>query len=144
MAASVSETNESSESVGLPGIGDLRVRLQRDELQHLMPFSGGLFVSLLLGNLNVRFMRKSERLQFKTEYEMLKLKLAPGLVVLAVVSLVFSENRWVHMVLQLCLVWYYVTLAVRENILRVIGSNIKSWWIVHHYFTMAQCVLLLT
>lgn len=137
-----SETEETGN--GLPRIGQLRARLARGSTQHLMPCSGGLFVELLLGHLNVRFMRKSERLQFKTEYEKLKLKLAPGLVVLAVVSLYFEENRWVHMVLQLCLVWYYVTLAVRENILRVNGSNIKSWWIIHHYFTMLQGVLLLT
>lgn len=135
---------KSSSSVQADRVKTLRARLSDNSLQHLMPCSGGFFVELFLGTLNVRFMRKSERLQFKTGYERLKLKLAPGLVLLAVVCLLFYENRWLHMMLQLCLSWYYVTLAVRENILRVNGSNIKSWWIIHHYFTLMQCVLLLT
>lgn len=135
---------KSSSSEQADRVKTLRARLSDNSLQHLMPCSGGFFVELFLGTLNVRFMRKSERLQFKTGYEKLKLKLAPGLVLLAVVCLFFSENRWLHMMLQLCLSWYYVTLAVRENILRVNGSNIKSWWIIHHYFTLMQCVLLLT
>lgn len=134
----------SSSSEQADRLKTLRARLSDNSLQHLMPCSGGFFVELLLGSLNVRFMRKSERLQFKTGYEKLKQKLAPGLVLLAFVCLYFSENRWLHMMLQLCLSWYYVTLAVRENILRVNGSNIKSWWIIHHYFTLMQCVLLLT
>lgn len=125
-------------------VEDFRTRLASTQLQHLMPSSGGFFVGLFLGGLNVRFMRKSERLQFKTDYEKMKMKLAPGLVVLALICLGFENNRWLHMVLQMCLSLYYVTLAIRENILRVNGSNIKSWWIIHHYFTLMQCVLLLT
>lgn len=123
---------------------ELRCRMSAKPLQQLMPATGGFYVELFLGTLNVRFMRKKDRLAFKTEYEKLKLKVAPGLVIIAILCLVYEENRWVHMVLQLCLAWYYATLAVRENILRLNGSNIKAWWIIHHYFTMAQCVFLLT
>lgn len=122
----------------------LRVRLSAREIQSMLPRSGGFFVELFLGGLNVRFMRHSERLSFKTEYEKLKLKLAPGLVFLCVVCLIFEHNRWLHMLLQFSLSGYYVTLAVRENILRVNGSNIRAWWIIHHYLTMMQCVLLTT
>lgn len=123
-------------------VDNLKKRL--GELQQLMPASGGMFVEIFLGSLNVRFMRKSERLAFKTEYEKLKMKLSPCLLALCIVCLIFEENRWLHMILQLALSCYYVTLAVRENILRVNGSNIKAWWIIHHYFTMMQAVLLLT
>lgn len=114
------------------------------EMQLLMPATGGMFVEMFLGSINVRFARKSERLAFKKEYEKLKLKLAPVFVVLCIICLVFKEYRWLHMVLQLALSCYYVTLAIRENILRANGSNIRAWWIIHHYFTMMQGVLLLT
>ena len=142
--SSSEDTNAHEEVDPVKRAAELRERLTSAQLQRMMPSSGGFFVGLFLGALNVRFMRKSERLQFKTDYEKMKLKLAPGLVVLALICLAFENNRWVHMVLQMCLSLYYVTLAIRENILRVNGSNIKSWWIIHHYFTMMQCVLLLT
>lgn len=123
-------------------IADLRHRLRKNEL--LMPATGGMFVEMFLGSINVRFERKSERMNFKREYEKLKLKLAPVFVVMCIICLIYSEYRWLHMMLQMALACYYVTLAVRENILRANGSNIRAWWIIHHYFTMMQGVLLLT
>lgn len=123
-------------------LNGLQARL--GEKQALMPARGGMFVELFLGGINVRFARKSERLAFKKEYEMLKLKLAPMFVGMCVVCLVLEDYRWLHMILQLALSCYYVALAVRENILRVNGSNIRAWWIIHHYLTMMQGVVLLT
>lgn len=114
------------------------------EMQLLMPATGGMFVNMFLGSINVRFVRKSERLAFKREYERLKMKLAPVFVVTCLLCLYFEDYRWLHMCLQLALSCYYISLAVRENILRANGSNIRAWWIIHHYFTMMQGVLLLT
>lgn len=110
----------------------------------LTPAPGGPFVELFLGSINVRFVRKTERLAFKAEYERLKQRLAPMFVALCIGCLVLEEYRWLHMILQLALTTYYATLAIRENILRVNGSNIKPWWVLHHYLTMMQGVLLLT
>jgi hypothetical protein len=45
--------------------------------------------------------------------------------------------RPVEVMFQLWMLYYYVSLALRENILRVNGSNIKTWWIVHHYLSIA-------
>lgn len=123
-------------------LSHLRTRLK--DMQLLMPATGGMFVELFLGSINVRFPRKSERMAFKREYERLKMKLAPLFVVTCALCLYFEDYRWLHMSLQLALSCYYVTLAVRENILRANGSNIRAWWIIHHYFTMMQGVLLLT
>jgi hypothetical protein len=125
-----------------PALLDLRHRLAA--ASRLTPSPGGVFVELFLGSLNVRFVRKSERLAFKEDYEKLKQRLAPLFVVFCVLCLYFEENRWLHMLLQLALTTYYVTLAIRENILLANGSNIKAWWIVHHYVTMFSGVLLLT
>ena len=40
--------------------------------------------------------------------------------------------------------YYYVSLALRENILRVNGSNIRPWWITHHYLSSFMSIVLLT
>jgi hypothetical protein len=120
----------------------LRKRLAQARL--FTPARGGFFVELFVGEINVRFVRKKERLAFKADYERLKQRLAPFFVVLCIACLLFEENRWLHMILQLALTSYYITLAIRENILRINGSNIKSWWIIHHYVTIMQGVLLLT
>lgn len=128
--------------VGHPALLGLRHRLSA--ISRLTPAPGGVFVQLFLGSLNVRFVRKSERLAFKADYERLKQRLAPVFVVVCLICLYFEENRWLHMLLQLALATYYVCLAIRENILLANGSNIKSWWITHHYLTMLTGVLLLT
>jgi hypothetical protein len=120
------------------------LRRRLTEARQLTPARGGFFVELFVGEVNVRFVRKKERLAFKTDYEKLKQRLAPFFVVLCIACLLFEENRWLHMILQLALTTYYISLAIRENILRVNGSNIKSWWIIHHYLTIMQGVLLLT
>jgi hypothetical protein len=44
---------------------------------------------------------------------------------------------------QLWLLFYYTSLAVRENILQTNGSDIKDWWIVHHYVSMIVAVITL-
>eukprot|EP00697_Spironema_sp_BW2_P015889 gnl/Spiro4/6915_TR3580_c0_g1_i1.p1 gnl/Spiro4/6915_TR3580_c0_g1~~gnl/Spiro4/6915_TR3580_c0_g1_i1.p1 ORF type:complete len:245 (+),score=25.62 gnl/Spiro4/6915_TR3580_c0_g1_i1:504-1238(+) len=46
--------------------------------------------------------------------------------------------------MQVFLVYYYITLAIRESILRENGSRIKVWWIWHHYFSMLLCTVMLT
>lgn len=121
-----------------------RLKERLREGQKLMPRSGGAFVQLFAGCINVGFNRKSERLAFKSEYEMVKMKFAPFGVIFCLICLFLPDYRWIHMTFQLFLSWYYVTLAIRENILRINGSNIRPWWIVHHYITMMQGVLLLT
>lgn len=138
-------TASTLDSPAASAASDVQLSHERlKQMQLLMPSTGGMFVELFLGCLNVKFVRKSERLAFKQGYERLKLKLAPVFVVFCIICLVFEEYRWIHMILQLALTSYYVALAVRENILRTNGSNIRAWWIIHHYFTMMQGVLLLT
>lgn len=38
---------------------------------------------------------------------------------------------------------YYTALGIRENILQVNGSDIQTWWIVHHYVSMLIAVVCL-
>ncbi|XP_028098080.1 transmembrane protein 120 homolog isoform X1 [Camellia sinensis] len=48
------------------------------------------------------------------------------------------------LVFQAWLLILYTGLALRENILRVNGSDIRPWWIKHHYFAMAMALISLT
>lgn len=48
---------------------------------------------------------------------------------------------------QLYLAWllfFYVSMSLRENVLMVNGSHIRPWWIQHHYWSVFTCLLLLT
>ena len=48
---------------------------------------------------------------------------------------------------QLFLCWllfFYTAAALRESVLKVNGSHIRPWWIHHHYWAMATCVLMLS
>ncbi|KAA8491451.1 Transmembrane protein [Porphyridium purpureum] len=114
------------------------------DLDTLMPTDGGTFVRAYLGNLNLRFMRHKERMRFKQGYELFKQHMAPLIIAFCVACLYFHNNRWLHMLFQLFLAYYYVNLSLRENILRHNGSNIKEWWIVHHYVSMIDAVVLVT
>lgn len=47
--------------------------------------------------------------------------------------------------LFLCwLLYFYTATALRESVLKVNGSLIRPWWIQHHYWSMAACVLMLS
>ncbi|GJD05833.1 Transmembrane protein 120A [Galdieria sulphuraria] len=114
------------------------------QLSSLMPVSGGLFVELFLGTTDLRFRRRQQRIAFKTQYELYKKRLGPFFVWMTFLCFLFERNRWLHMLLQLFLAYYYASLAIRENILRANGSNIKSWWIWHHYLSMGIATCFLT
>lgn len=48
---------------------------------------------------------------------------------------------------QLFLCWllfFYTATALRESVLKINGSRIRPWWIQHHYWSMATCVLMLS
>jgi hypothetical protein len=46
--------------------------------------------------------------------------------------------------LQSWLLFFYTSLALRENILRVNGSDIRPWWVYHHYCAMLMALVSLT
>ncbi|GJQ13935.1 hypothetical protein GpartN1_g5726.t1 [Galdieria partita] len=118
--------------------------LDLKQMSSLMPVSGGTFVELFLGTTDLRFRRKQQRIAFKTQYELYKKRLGPFFVWMTFLCFLFERNRWLHMLLQLFLAYYYASLAIRENILRANGSNIKSWWIWHHYLSMGIATCFLT
>ena len=42
------------------------------------------------------------------------------------------------------IIYFYTAVALRENILVVNGSNIRTWWMQHHYISIFMGLLMLT
>ncbi|KAF7629203.1 hypothetical protein Mgra_00009266 [Meloidogyne graminicola] len=68
------------------------------------------------------------------------------LVILAffVLAYILPPFRIVDALCNFLLVWYYCTLTIRESILRLNGSRIKGWWVLHHYISCVLCGITLT
>ncbi|KAL6072950.1 Transmembrane protein 120 [Balamuthia mandrillaris] len=118
---------------------------RREMYDDLAPGTGGFFVRLFLGQVNVKLYREDERFLRKRTYERFKTKANLFLFLLVIVQLwLFPASQVLDMIFQLYLVYYYVSIALRENILKVNGSNINLWWIIHHYISITIALVLMT
>lgn len=112
--------------------------------QRLVPATGSLFVRLFLGRVNVKVYKDGERFRLKSEYEKFRSRTNPLLIFLCSMQLIFPRAYLLQGLFQVWLIYYYCTLALREQILRVNGSNINRWWIFHHYFSILASTICLT
>jgi TMPIT-like protein len=115
------------------------------------PATGSAFLRLFLGKVNMKLPLHRDRQLFKDEYNQFKEAMNYGFIVfpllwaLMAYSLVY-RLRYVHWIINVTQVWllyYYVSLALRENILKVNGSQIRRWWIRHHYVSSGMSILML-
>ncbi|KAH6813627.1 TMPIT-like protein [Perilla frutescens var. frutescens] len=113
--------------------------------------SHGRFLRMFLGPINVRANRKDVQLKVKQEYNIFRDRTA--YLFLSLPSLLLILRSWIWggclpalpvQLYQAWLLYLYTGLALRENILRVNGSDIRPWWIKHHYFAMAMALISLT
>ncbi|OIW12802.1 hypothetical protein TanjilG_24735 [Lupinus angustifolius] len=111
----------------------------------------GNFLRMFIGPINVRASRKDVQLKVKEEYNSYRDKTA--LLFLLFPALLLILRSWVWdgclpaFPVQIYLAWLlflYTGLALRENILRVNGSDIRPWWIYHHYCAMVMALVSLT
>jgi len=105
--------------------------------------------------------RHDQRLQLKEEY--FKFRRRTGIVFTIVPTILsfglrraqqlqlvgepFSLSPPLYVSLQVYAVWlvyFYCSMALRENILVMNGSDIRSWWIQHHYVMLAFMLVLIT
>lgn len=119
----------------------------RDTLKKLhhqnAPETGSLFVRLFLGQVNVKQFRDGERFRLKQEYEKFKRKTNPQFMLFIVFLYFFPKSDALITIWQIWVLYYYTTLALRENILKVNGSTIKIWWILHHYLSITAALTML-
>ncbi|XP_076106512.1 transmembrane protein 120A-A-like isoform X2 [Mytilus galloprovincialis] len=105
------------------------------DMEDILPHKNGLYLSIILGQVSVSLLNKADKYTYKHDYE--KFKVTVSYITLALSTLLFFNPgyRWMDAVLHFLLVWYYCTLTIRENILRINGSRIKGWWITHHFIS---------
>ncbi|KAG7208924.1 hypothetical protein KM043_015103 [Ampulex compressa] len=120
----------------------IRREQQLHEIEQTLPKPNGTYLQIILGNVNVSILNKSDKFKYKDEYEKFKLILSVIGFVLSVLNL-FTNIRTLELSFMFLLVWYYCTLTIRESILKVNGSRIKGWWRFHHFLsTVVSGVLL--
>ncbi|CAJ0941439.1 unnamed protein product, partial [Mesorhabditis belari] len=123
----------------------LEMRARLYEMQNELPVqNNGFYLNLILGsNLNVSLLTGAERYKYKQEYENFKWKVT--ILVLSVLLLSYVlPFRVIDSIGNFIMVWYYCTLTIRESILRINGSKIKGWWVLHHYLSCVLCGIHLT
>ncbi|XP_063225094.1 transmembrane protein 120 homolog [Bacillus rossius redtenbacheri] len=121
----------------------LRRRAQLGNMEQVLPKPNGLYLKVILGNVNVSILNKNDKFRYKDEYEKFKLVLSGIGFVMSVMNLLFNV-RALELSFMFLLVWYYCTLTIRESILKVNGSRIKGWWRLHHFIsTVVSGVLLI-
>ncbi|KAG4172761.1 hypothetical protein ERO13_A11G017400v2 [Gossypium hirsutum] len=111
----------------------------------------GRFLRMFLGPINVRASRKEVQLKVKEEYNSYRDRTAFLFLLFPLTLLILKSWIWEGCLpafpVQLYEAWLlflYTGLAMRENILRANGSDIRPWWIYHHYCAMLMALVSLT
>ncbi|XP_056173676.1 uncharacterized protein LOC115689984 isoform X3 [Syzygium oleosum] len=111
----------------------------------------GGFVRMFLGPINVRALRKEVQLKVKEEYNSYRDRTALLFLIFPSALLVLRSWLWDGcfptfpvQLYQAWLLFLYTGLALRENILSINGSDIRPWWIYHHYCAMIMALVSLT
>ncbi|KAJ4803767.1 Transmembrane protein [Rhynchospora pubera] len=126
--------------------------LNEGDVAALLPSrTHGRFLKMVLGPVDVRVSRKEEKLKIKEEYNKYRDKTAFLFLLFPSTLLVLRSWIWNGcfpalpvQLYQAWLLYLYTNLALRENILRANGSDIRPWWIYHHYCTMLMALVSLT
>ncbi|XP_068600383.1 ion channel TACAN isoform X3 [Brachionichthys hirsutus] len=114
------------------------------EMEAFLPKKNGLYLSLVLGNVNVTLLNKQSKFAYKDEYEKFKLVLMVILFLFSFTCRFLFRYRVLDALFYFLLVWYYCTLTIRESVLISNGSRIKGWWVFHHYVSTFLSGVMLT
>ncbi|KAJ3431692.1 transmembrane protein induced by tumor necrosis factor alpha [Anaeramoeba flamelloides] len=107
------------------------------------------FLSFFLGNVKFYITDYTERVNCKIEYEDFKMVM---LIIFGLFSIVMFSGYLLNLTFILkCLsipyhlipFYYYLSLTMRETVLKANGSNINNWWTIHHYISIFLSAFLL-
>lgn len=138
----MSKTKENEENINELKSNIMKRKAQLYEVEQTLPKENGLYLKIILGNVNVSILNKEDKFKYKDEYEKFKLILSSIGFLMAVLNY-FIRFRALELSYIFLLVWYYCTLTIRESILKLNGSRIKGWWRFHHFFSTAAAGILL-
>ncbi|KAL9663594.1 hypothetical protein QQ045_018983 [Rhodiola kirilowii] len=122
-----------------------------DAATYLPGKTQGRFLKMFLGPIDVRATRKEVQFKVKEDYNSYKDRTALLFLLFPATLLVLRSWLWNGcmpafpvQLYQAWLLFLYTGLAMRENVLRVNGSDIRPWWIYHHYCSMTVALVSLT
>ncbi|KAI9093739.1 TMPIT-like protein-domain-containing protein [Phlyctochytrium arcticum] len=125
----------SRDQVFADRVDEIRRKLQHIENQ--FPKPAHFLLRLALGNTAPLSLKPlAMRLHFKHEYELFKLRFTLISIGFAVIGLFLYDGRVLDALYGFTMLYYYCTCVLREHILLVNGSRIRSWWFGHHYFSI--------
>ncbi|XP_064619571.1 ion channel TACAN-like isoform X2 [Lineus longissimus] len=113
------------------------------EMEEYLPHKNGLYLRIILGQVNVSLLSKLDRFAYKQDYEHFKLVMTIITTIMSFCLLTFVKYRMIDAAFHFLLVWYYCTMTIRESILIVNGSRIKGWWLSHHFVSTVCAGILL-
>lgn len=127
------------------------VRTREKAMEKIVPKTGSIFLSAMLGEVNVRVFTptdldniKEQFINFKTRMTYFYIAMPLFVLLVQYNSKFFRHTHWSLTVLQVFLLYYYTTLSIRSLILKMNGSKMMDWWIYHHYLSMLMAVVFLT
>ncbi|XP_051903251.1 ion channel TACAN isoform X2 [Hippocampus zosterae] len=112
----------------MDSIADIQVEIGEradafSEMEAFLPKKNGLYLTLVLGNVNVTLLNKQSKFAYKDEYEKFKLILTVILFLFSFTCRFLFSYRALDALFNFLLVWYYCTLTIRESILINNGSS---------------------
>ncbi|XP_039635688.1 transmembrane protein 120B [Perca fluviatilis] len=146
---SLTKCSQTCDKKELELIKDIKTQIKDKEnvffdMEAYLPKKNGLYLNLVLGNVNVTLLSNQAKFAYKDEYEKFKLYMTIILMFGAITCLFFLNCRVTDEIFNFLLVWYYCTLTIRESILMSNGSRIKGWWVSHHYVSTFLSGVMLT
>ncbi len=117
---------------------------QLDKIRDSKPsYGNSKFIRFVLGRVNCKVWKDNDRVQMRNEYTKFKGRTTYIFILFPLIQLFFYHEHFIWKIHQMWLLYYYMTLALRENILLINGSNIKSWWLYHHYISILITMVLI-
>jgi len=132
---------------GIPRLPDESPQLKRkfDEVQKMLktcasfrPRTGGFFIRLFLGQVNVVEFSSTAKGLLKSEYLKFRDRTTIMFILWPLALMYCPVELNLDLLWHMWLLYYYLSLALRENILKANGSEIHFWWFLHHYISMAM------
>ena len=98
-------------------------------------------LNLFLGDI-VLSLPPRRRVKYKQAYEEFKLRFTFIFIAMGCLQLVL-QSLWLDVLSFFLCLYYYSTVVLREHILVVNGSDIRAWWIAHHYVCVGVAGIML-
>lgn len=102
------------------------------------PRTGGFFIRLFLGQVNVVEFSSTAKQMLKSEYLKFRDRTTIIFIIWPLLLMYCPAELNLDLLWHIWLLYYYLSIALRENILKANGSEIHGWWFMHHYISMAM------